>query len=154
MQGARDAAQPTTISPSEAADVTPHQLQEIAAGAEKADPSMFDKVGAYYAQHPEVFKVLGDAALASALGQMASRVETSRAECVLPQVAEHAIGNQCQIGPEARLSAREDSGSGGAFAACVVRITPLPSPTAKNWPGVQSQSQIRRNQTGARLRRG
>ena len=75
MQGAREAAQPTTISPSDAADVTPDQLQEIAAGAEKADPSIFDKIGAYYAQHPEVVKVLGGAALAIALGQMANRVK-------------------------------------------------------------------------------
>ena len=73
MRGGHDTAQPPTLTPSDAAQVTPDQLQEIAAGAEKADPSIFDKVGAYYAQHPEVFKVLGGAALAIALGQMANR---------------------------------------------------------------------------------
>lgn len=75
MQGGRDAAQPTAVTPGDAAEVTPDQLQEIAAGAEKADPSIFDKVGAYYAQHPEVVKVLGGAALAIALGQMATRMK-------------------------------------------------------------------------------
>ena len=64
-----------TLSPSHAAHVTPNQLQEIAAGTEKTDPSIFDKIGAYYAQHPKVVKVLGGAAAAIGLGQMANRIK-------------------------------------------------------------------------------
>jgi hypothetical protein len=46
----------------------------MATAAEKQDPSVLDRVGAYYAQHPEVVKVLGGAALAIALGQVAKRM--------------------------------------------------------------------------------
>ena len=61
------------VSPSDASAVTADELQKISVGAEKQDPSIFDKLGTYYAQHPEVFKVLGGAALAIALGRMAKR---------------------------------------------------------------------------------
>ena len=47
----------------------------MAQAAEKQDPGVLDRVGAYYAQHPEVFKVLGGAAMAIALGQIATRMK-------------------------------------------------------------------------------
>lgn len=53
----------------------PEQIQEVATAAEKQDPSVMDRVGSYYAQHPEVVKVLGGAALAVALGQIANRMK-------------------------------------------------------------------------------
>lgn len=55
--------------------LNPEQVQEVAAAAEKQDPSVMDRVGSYYAQHPEVVKVLGGAALAIALGQIANRMK-------------------------------------------------------------------------------
>jgi len=73
-QGARGAVQPN-LKPADAEQLTPQQVQEIAVAAEKQDPSVLDKVGAYYAQHPEIVKVLGGAALAIALGQMATRMK-------------------------------------------------------------------------------
>jgi len=63
------------VSPSDVGSVTPEQAREIATEAEKKDPGVMDKVGAYYAQHPDVFKALGGAALAIALGQMANRMK-------------------------------------------------------------------------------
>lgn len=63
------------VSPTDAQSISPEQAREIAAAAEKKDPSVLDKVGTYYAQHPEVMKVLGGAALAIALGQMATRMK-------------------------------------------------------------------------------
>jgi hypothetical protein len=68
------AAEPS-VTPSEADQVTPEQVREIAAAAEKKDSSVLDKVGDYYAQHPEVVKVLGGVALAVALGKMANRMK-------------------------------------------------------------------------------
>ena len=62
------------VSPVDAAQVSPEEVREIATAAEKQDPSVLDRVGAYYAQHPEVVKVLGGAALAIALGQIAKRM--------------------------------------------------------------------------------
>ena len=73
-QSAGASAQPQ-VSPGEVDSVTPDQAREIAAAAEKTDPGVMDKVGSYYAQHPEVFKALGGAALAIALGQMANRMK-------------------------------------------------------------------------------
>jgi hypothetical protein len=59
----------------EASDkVSPDQVREIAAAAEKQDPTVMDRIGAYYAQHPEVVKVLGGTALAVALGHIAGRM--------------------------------------------------------------------------------
>ena len=57
----------------EAAQVTPEQVREIAEQAEKADPSVLDLVGSFYAKHPDVVKMLGGAALAIALGRIAKR---------------------------------------------------------------------------------
>lgn len=74
LQGARGTAQPN-LTPSDAEQLTPQQMQEIAVAAEKEDPSVLDKVGAYYAQHPELVKILGGTALAIALGQMATRMK-------------------------------------------------------------------------------
>jgi len=73
LQSAQGKAQPT-LTPSEAEQLTPQQMQEIAVAAEKKDPGVLDRVGAFYAQHPELVKVLGGAALAIALGQVATRM--------------------------------------------------------------------------------
>ena len=62
------------VSPADVVDVTPDQVREVAAAAEKSDPSIMDRIGAYYAENPEVVKVLGGTALAIALGQMATRM--------------------------------------------------------------------------------
>lgn len=63
------------FSATEASRVSSDQVREIAAAAERSDPSVLDRVGAFYAQHPEVVKVLGGAALAIALGQVALRMK-------------------------------------------------------------------------------
>ena len=42
----------------------------IAAHAEKKDPTIMDRAGEFYAQHPDLVKGLGAAALAIALGRM------------------------------------------------------------------------------------
>ena len=62
-----------TIGAAEAAQVTPEQVREIAEQAEKADPSVLDQVGSFYAKHPDVVKMLGGAALAIAFGRIAKR---------------------------------------------------------------------------------
>ena len=73
FQGAKAGAAPS-VSPSDVGDLTPDQVREVATAAEKNDPSVMDRIGAYYAEHPEVVKVLGGTALAIALGQMATRM--------------------------------------------------------------------------------
>lgn len=56
-------------------NISPDQVREIATAAEKQDPSVMDRIGAYYAQHPDVVKVLGGTALAVALGHIAGRMK-------------------------------------------------------------------------------
>ena len=48
-------------------------VQEIAAHAEKVDPSIVDKASAFYAQHTTLIKSLGGAALSIALAKVAER---------------------------------------------------------------------------------
>ena len=62
------------ISESDASQLSTDQVREIATEAQRQDPGVLDRVGAFYAQHPEVVKVLGGAALAIALGQVATRM--------------------------------------------------------------------------------
>lgn len=66
---------PADLSPTDVAHINADQVREVAQAAEKQDPGVLDRVGAYYAQHPEVFKVLGGAAMAIALGQIATRMK-------------------------------------------------------------------------------
>jgi len=73
FQGARSGGAPN-VTPGDVVDLTPDQVREVATAAEKNDPGIMDRIGAYYAEHPEVVKVLGGTALAIALGQMATRM--------------------------------------------------------------------------------
>ncbi|MGA8740385.1 MAG: hypothetical protein WB561_04280 [Terracidiphilus sp.] len=61
------------ITPEQAQNVSPEVVQQIAAHAEKADPSIIDKASAFYAQHPGLVKTLGGAALSVALAKVAER---------------------------------------------------------------------------------
>ena len=64
----------TQISASDLSPLTPDQVRELATEAQRQDPGVLDRVGAFYAEHPEVVKVLGGAALAIALGHVATRM--------------------------------------------------------------------------------
>ena len=63
-------------TPQDADAVSPAQAGELAAAAEQRDPSVIDRVGSFYAQHPTVVKALGAAALAIAMNHMANRTRT------------------------------------------------------------------------------
>ncbi|MET0321942.1 MAG: hypothetical protein ABW069_14585 [Duganella sp.] len=59
------------VTPEQAQQITPAQVQEIAATAEQHDPSIVDKLGAFYADHPTLVKALGGVALAIVMSKMA-----------------------------------------------------------------------------------
>ena len=61
---------PPTITPEQASQISPADASAIAAHAEKKDPTIMDRAGEFYAQHPQLVKGLGAAALAIALGRM------------------------------------------------------------------------------------
>lgn len=59
------------LTPEQASQVSPDQVRQIAEQAEQHNPSVVDRMGDFYAQHPGLVKGLGGAALAIALGHMA-----------------------------------------------------------------------------------
>ena len=61
-----------TITPEQASQLSPADAAAIAEHAEKKDPSILDRAGEFYAEHPQLVKGLGAAALAIALGRMHS----------------------------------------------------------------------------------
>ena len=62
------------LTPEQASRLTPEQVKEIATRAEQHDPTIVDKVGGFYAEHPDLVKTLGSAALAIALAGVANRI--------------------------------------------------------------------------------
>lgn len=72
VQGGTPGASVPTVTPAQASEVTPQEVSEVAAHAEAKDPTIVDRVGGFYAEHPQVVKALGGIALAIALGHMAN----------------------------------------------------------------------------------
>jgi hypothetical protein len=70
MLGGASGGQPE-ITPEQASQLSPEQVQEIAQKAEQENPGVVERMGDFYAQHPNVVKGLGGAALAIALSHMA-----------------------------------------------------------------------------------
>lgn len=74
LGGARDASGAApALTPAQASQLTPEQVRDIAAHAEQHDPSIVERVGNFYGQHPQLVKTLGGVALAVILGKMARR---------------------------------------------------------------------------------
>ena len=61
------------ITPEQAQQLPPEDVQRIASAAEKHDPSIIDQFGGFYAQHPALVKTLGGAALAVVLSRIAQQ---------------------------------------------------------------------------------
>jgi len=62
------------VTPQDAEKVQPEHVEQLAAEAEKHNPAIVDRVSDFYAQHPDVVKTLGGAALGIALSSIASRM--------------------------------------------------------------------------------
>lgn len=63
----------TQLTPSEAQQVSPEVVQQLANHAEKANPSLIDSLSTFYAQHTTLVKTLGGGALAIALAKVAEK---------------------------------------------------------------------------------
>lgn len=61
------------VTASQAQQVSPEVVQQLAAHAEKSDPSIIDKASSFYAEHPGLVKTLGGAALTIAMAKMAEK---------------------------------------------------------------------------------
>ncbi len=64
------------VTPQQAAQVPPDVVQRLANEAEKENPSVVDRIGGFYAEHPELVKTLGGAALTIIMAKMAERLKT------------------------------------------------------------------------------
>jgi hypothetical protein len=61
------------ITTTQAQQVSPEVVQQLAARAEKSDPSIIDKASSFYAEHPTLVKTLGGAVLTVAMAKMAEK---------------------------------------------------------------------------------
>jgi hypothetical protein len=61
------------VSPQAATQVSPDVIAEVAAHAQKQNPSIVDTVSGFYAQHPTLIKTLGATALSIAMAKMSQR---------------------------------------------------------------------------------
>ena len=61
-----------TITPQQASQLSPDDVSAIAAHAQQQDPSIVDRVGSFYAQHPTLVKTLGAVALSAVMGHLSS----------------------------------------------------------------------------------
>ena len=64
---------PATITPDQASQLSPSDVGAIATHAQTQDPSIVDRVGSFYAQHPTLVKTLGAVALSAVMGHLSSR---------------------------------------------------------------------------------
>ena len=60
------------VSPQQASQLSPDQVQQIAEHAHQSNPSVVDRMSDFYAQHSGLVKTLGGAALTIALAKMAN----------------------------------------------------------------------------------
>jgi len=64
------------VTPQQASQISPSQVQDLANHAERHDPGIFDKLGSFYAEHPDLVKRLGAAALTIAMANIAGRMRS------------------------------------------------------------------------------
>jgi hypothetical protein len=61
------------VTPQTASQVSPEQIQQMATHAQRNNPSIVERVSDFYAQHPDVVKALGGAAITIAIQRIAQR---------------------------------------------------------------------------------
>lgn len=62
------------VTPEQAQQVSPQSAQQLAEHAQNQDPSVVDRAGQFYAQHPQVVSALGAGALALVMSHLSSRI--------------------------------------------------------------------------------
>jgi hypothetical protein len=65
------------LSSEQIAQITPQQIEQLAEHAEHRDPGIVDKMSGFYAQHPDLIKTIGGAALTIALAKIASHLRAA-----------------------------------------------------------------------------
>jgi hypothetical protein len=62
-----------TLTPAQASQLSPEQVEVLVDHAQQADPGIIDRLSNFYAEHPTLVKTVGSAALTIALAKMAER---------------------------------------------------------------------------------
>lgn len=62
------------VTPQQASQISPSQVQDLANHAEQHGSGVFDALGNFYAQHPDLVKRLGAAAITIAMANIAGRM--------------------------------------------------------------------------------
>jgi hypothetical protein len=62
-----------SVTPEQASQISPVQVQQMAADAERQNPSVIDEVSSFYSQHPQLVNALGGAAITIALRHILKR---------------------------------------------------------------------------------
>lgn len=65
------------ITPAQASQLSPQQVQDVVEHAHQTNPGIADELAGFYAQHSGLIKTLGGAALAIALAKMKDHVSQS-----------------------------------------------------------------------------
>jgi hypothetical protein len=71
LQGMMNQGGLRQLTPQEAAQVSPEEIQALAETAQQHEPGIVDQLSDFYSQHPTLIKTLGAGALAFALGKIA-----------------------------------------------------------------------------------
>jgi len=72
LGGAKPGATPT-VTPERAQEIHPDTVRQIAQQAQAKDPTIIDRAGAFYAQHPKLVQGLGAMALAVVMSHVSQR---------------------------------------------------------------------------------
>ena len=69
----REALGRAPITPDEARETPPHEVETLAAQARASSPNIMQRMAQFYADHPQLVRTLGQAALGIAMNRMAMR---------------------------------------------------------------------------------
>jgi hypothetical protein len=66
-----------TVTPDQASQVSPQQVQAAVTQAQQQNPGIVDSLSGFYAQHPGLVKTLGGAALAVAMAKISEHMKSA-----------------------------------------------------------------------------
>jgi len=133
------------VTPEQAAQLSPQQVQELAAKAEQQNPGIVDRMGDFYAQHPTLIKTIGGAALAVALGAMAKGIQQRSGAADNSQATNNQGANMGILGDifHKIFPGKQQSNAPAAGTQAPAGAAPAPAPGGQqNIPPVAPQPQV------------
>ncbi|MFT4193954.1 hypothetical protein [Ottowia sp.] len=69
-----EGADTPAISPTQASQLSPDQVRDVTVAAHRAEPGLLDRMGSFYAEHPDLIKTLGAGAVMIALARLKNNI--------------------------------------------------------------------------------